>query len=154
MPISCANAYAYHSDDGLNPGGHLTAECPQNNWTQRYRADYQQQQQQHIVHVRVGLTDWQAARPVSVCWDKSRHASMTITGRRRSMLQVPVVSAAWRLRHDSLCSLFVFSARCNNIHLALMLRCQRPYVCPSVCDGSALGRGACREEERDHLTLC
>ena len=35
-------------------------------------------------------------------------------------------------------------------------------VCPSVCDGSALGRGACRvqgrdhrrEEWRDHLTLC
>jgi len=31
-------------------------------------------------------------------------------------------------------SLTVFSARCN-IHLALMLRCQRPSVCPSVCDG-------------------
>ena len=28
----------------------------------------------------------------------------------------------------------VFSARCNIIHLALMLRCQSP----SVCDGSAL----------------
>ena len=36
--------------------------------------------------------------------------------------------------------LLLFSARCNNfyIHLALMLRCQCPSVCPSVCDGSAL----------------
>jgi len=24
----------------------------------------------------------------------------------------------------------------------------------SVCDGSALGRGACREEGRDHLAQC
>jgi len=31
----------------------------------------------------------------------------------------------------------VFSARCN---LALMLRCQCPSVCPSVCDGSALAQ--------------
>jgi len=31
-----------------------------------------------------------------------------------------------------------------------MLRCQ----CPSACDGSALGGGACREEGRDHLALC
>ena len=43
-----------------------------------------------------------------------------------------------------------------------MLQCQRPSVRLSVCDGSALGRGACREEgrdhrqeeERDHLALC
>jgi len=34
----------------------------------------------------------------------------------------------------------VFSARCNIIHLALMLRCQCPSLCPSVCDGSALTR--------------
>jgi len=35
----------------------------------------------------------------------------------------------------------VFLAQDVIIHLALILRCQ----CPSVCDGSALGRGACRE---------
>jgi len=31
-------------------------------------------------------------------------------------------------------ALVLFSARCNIIHLALMLRCQCPSVCPSVCD--------------------
>ena len=75
----------------------------------------------------------------------------------------------------------VFSARCK--HLALMLRCQCPSVCPSDCLSvtevywyiianlgfkfrsqftAHCGRGACgregrdhrREEWRDHLALC
>jgi len=57
------------------------------------------------------------------------------------------------------------------MHLALMLQCQRPSVCPSVTEvhwriianlgfkfrstfTGHCGRGACREEWRDHLALC
>jgi len=43
--------------------------------------------------------------------------------------------ALWKLSSNFLARDVIY------IHLALMLRCQ----CPSVCGGSALGRGACRE---------
>jgi len=52
-------------------------------------------------------------------------------------------------------SLTFFSAKCN-IYISRLCYdvSVRLSVRLSICDGSALGRGACQEEGRGHLALC
>jgi len=68
-----------------------------------------------------------------------------LIGSTRSSLTALIGSAAFSAK----------SARCNIYisHLGYDVSV-RLSVSLSVCDGRALGRGACREEGRDHFALC